>query len=136
MKLEPKHIAPYFLYGLKGIVTTPIHKEMDYLETISCLPDELITLQINGDWYFNDEYNEFDFKPILRPLSDLNKEIIDEMQESYCFDPSTEKWTEFDSMCDDPVYWSYSDVQILLKHHYDIFNLIENNLAIDINTIK
>jgi len=32
--------------------------------------------------------------------------------------------------------FSYEFWCLLFKNHFDIFNLIENNLAIDINTIK
>ena len=123
MKLELKDLAHYLAYDVRiaRFTANDKFKRVEYSLRAGNL-QEVVRCD--------------NLKPILRPLSDLTKDIIDEMQESYCFDPTIEKWTEFDSMCDDPVYWSYSDVQILLKHHYDIFNLIENNLAIDINTLK
>ena len=121
MKLELHLLAPYLPYDVRiaRFTANDKFKRVEYSLRAGNL-QEVVRCD--------------NLKPILR--SDLTKEIIDEMQGSYYFDPSTEKWTEFDSMCDDPVYWSYSDVQILLKHHYDISNLIENNLAIDINTIN
>jgi len=133
MKLELKNSAPYLPYKLKIFVESDGFLQNDETFEVNAITQNGVNVTTKR-FPFNTDYSFDEFKLILR--SDLTKEIIDEMQGSYYFDPSTEKWTEFDSMCDDPVYWSYSDVQILLKHHYDISNLIENNLAIDINTIN
>jgi hypothetical protein len=62
-KLGIKHLAPYLPYGLKGSWT-----ETFEIETlIGFCEDEVITNV--------EQFPLKDFKPILRPLSDLTKEI-------------------------------------------------------------
>ena len=78
MKLELKHIAPYLPYGLKGRVDKEsyIQEEQErigQLKTID-LADHNYELAIYGDLGYFLCYIS-DFKPILRPLSDLTKEI-------------------------------------------------------------
>ena len=133
MKLELRHLAPYLPYRLKY---------MDWDYELSTLDG----LDVNGDAFCADS-GEIDFqliKPILRPLSDLTKEIevngqkfipIDKLGLSY-------DWSDNISIYDfypnnnigmEDIYFT---VNKLYEWHFDIFNLIENNLAIDINTIN
>jgi hypothetical protein len=135
MKLEIKHISPYLEHGLKVIVTSPLHKEIDYLETISYLPDNLITLQENGDWYFKTEYNDFNVKPILKPLSDLTFEDVDVLKDKYDISEGSTMFRDKDISIN-PMEWIYDDIQYLFSRHFDVFGLIEKGLAIDINTLK
>ncbi len=91
-------------------------------------------------------YEFSDFKPILRPLSDLTKEIE---HEGITFNPYTywsekvvskEQWQKIcETISDD--YCKIMDlpawcVNLLYMWHFDIFNLIPEGLAIDINTIE
>ncbi len=78
-------------------------------------------------------------KPILRPLSDLTKEITHNGQ---TFVPSAKMithgfhhsfWYEIDKF-DYRYLYSY-DLDKLIEWHFDVFKLIENNLAIDVNTL-
>ena len=89
-------------------------------------------------------YDTDKFKMILRPISDLTKEIsingekfipIKEM-----FLPCGERellegWSE-DNKCYVGQMLSYLPYQYLFENHFDVFNLIEQNLAIDINDLK
>lgn len=84
------------------------------------------------------------FKMILRPISDLTKEIelngkkfipIEAM-----FLPCGERellegWAE-DNKCWVGQQLTYLPYQMLFSMHFDIFNLIEQNLAININDLK
>ena len=132
MKLELKHLAPYLPYGLKAVIR---------LREDSSLPiDDECTVNVTcfEAAYLDSEYEEF--KPILRPLSDLKtieKEI--KLVDSYWYvdDYLTEKCTV------DKIYplhviefIPYAIMQVLLKYHFDVFGLIEKGLAIDINTIE
>ena len=132
MKLELKHLAPYLPYGLKAVIR---------LREDSSLPiDDECTVNVTcfEAAYLDSEYEEF--KPILRPLSDLKtieKEI--KLVDSYWYvdDYLTEKCTV------DKIYplhviefIPYAIMQVLLKYHFDVFGLIEKGLAIDINTIN
>lgn len=138
IKLESKHVAPYLPYGLK--VT-------DGEETV------IITARNVDDLRFAEE-----FKPILHPLSDLTKEITinaetfipietfeigdDENGIEYDFgNIKLIKNLEYIAKYRNTAYLEiqripFGVVSELLKWHFDIFGLIENDLAIDINTIK
>lgn len=117
MKLELKHLAPYLPYGLK--VKSKSDIEGVYVHTmnehnIGCVLEEAIT----------------EYKPILRPLSDLGSKI-----------PLTEKEElaiKAIILGDTHQYGnlSYYVILFLSQHHYDFQNLIEKGLAIDTNTIK
>lgn len=119
-KLELRHIAPYLPYKLKGLFKDEDDNAKNYLS-------ELETDNIE---YFLDEATI-----ILRPLSDLTKEIEQN------FFPYDELWKyhNFSSMNfyyieKDPTRYPYTIVSALLSWHFDVFGLIEKGLAIDINS--
>lgn len=136
--LELKHLAPYLPYGLKGI----IKNKTVLLQNLNKYSLETIP-SIHGYTYCSFEH----FKPILRPLSDLTKEIeIDGkkivprytgilckyeiiMNPDFSFFDGIGSNNEIDDM-------PYRVIQKLLEWHFDIFGLIEKGLAIDINTLK
>ena len=163
MKLELKHLAPYLPYGL------PI--EPIYKSTFMGGYNQRIL-----DTSILDNYELEEIKPILRPLSDLTKEIefngekftplciltkqqFDKDNESvfddenlylieddkYCY-PSNgdktsyywlsynERMQRFDS-CDTTDLNQLNLLNTLLEWHFDVFGLIEQGLAIDINTL-
>ena len=168
MKLQLKHLAPYLPYGLKTVnfnVGNLLNKP---------LISEMIASSI---MFFADGTTEA--KPILRPLSDLTKEIEingekfvpiiqlvkivsdihnNDMDDKFIisdtgrilvktpWDLKVEMFYKTKSICW-AIYdtWNnkekrtinqYVALEKLLEWHFDIFNLIENNLAIDINTLK
>ena len=86
-----------------------------------------------------------EIKPILHPLSDLTKEIEHNGEK---FVP-TEKLDHILTIYDNSVILELRDykridlikypldiIQKLYEWHFDIHNLIENGLAIDINTLN
>lgn len=133
MKLELKHLAPYLPYGLKVN-----NNEVNLLMVIDVRdyykPKDLISLDsVVGSTYL---------KPILRPLSDLwsNNAIeedrdqlsewdIERIQDALAFIPMG---LIHKSIVDK---LNYDSVEYLLSKHYDVFNLIPEGLAIDINTL-
>jgi hypothetical protein len=128
MKLELKHLAPYLPYGLKfydnNIKECSTLFSIDFNDKyFSCLADD------NYEVYNSDEY---DYKPILRPLSDLTKEIEVNGKK---FIPIQE--TDIDIPFTSNYYFlvAYGDVEKLLQFHFDVFGLIEKELAIDINSL-
>jgi hypothetical protein len=80
-------------------------------------------------------------KPILRPLSDLkNKDLdywiefsqaIDEMNTEYLIDALVNG-----TFYSRDIHFSFKLLQVLYSMHFDIHNLIERGLAIDINTLE
>lgn len=130
MELELKHLAPYLPYNLECKVCGDYNNdcESDGLKTfkiVGIVDDEIITQK---EGYISNIENEIeDIFPILRPLSDLTEKYVSsQLIENYnsCSNRDIKKCLDYDSLT------------YLLSLHFDIFGLIENNLAIDINTLK
>jgi hypothetical protein len=149
MKLEIKHLAPYLPYFLKVQHTTFIEfgKTAERVDYLDCLSSECATFDSYMDYYFDVDDNECEIKPILRPLSDLTKEIEHNGEKFVPIEWFEEKYYTLDlhKQClrlleEDGGNWinqsDYMLVQHLIEWHFDIFGLIENNLATDINTIR
>ena len=116
MKLELKHLAPYLPYRLK----CKTHKSIailsdlttnDIYECASFIEEPRDMIGENGMLHFED------FKPILRPLSDMN--ISDKAM---------------DKLINGAL--SYNVFIDAVSQHFDVFCLIQQGLAIDINTLK
>lgn len=127
MKLETKYLAPYLPYKIImqcGTIGRRILTHDYWDDNKVCLETVLKSDNI---------------KPILRPLSDLTKEIdIDEPNVLF------RDWieSEFDiniilfTRQFDIDMLPYNVIEYLLEWHFDIFGLIEKGLAIDKNTIE
>jgi hypothetical protein len=118
MKLELKHLAPYLPYELKYKFNNTIY------------------------YYQHCSTREFDYensRPILRPLSDLQKEI--EVNGEKFVPQKKMPYLDFDWLITsvNPQEFvmknNYEDILKLFEWHFDIFGLIKNGLAIDINTL-
>ena len=136
MKFELKHLAPYLDHRLK--IQGQTHGE---IQELSGLREGIVyTIEGNKLYGWTDIFN---IKPILRPLSDLTKEIEVNGER---FVPvrilMCAAYKAYDSNYDllfatqEPTRMPYHIVQKLYEWHFDVFGLIPNNLAIDMNTIK
>ena len=155
--LTLEHIAPYLPYGLK------CHNMGNTDEEGHAFVSEIIGLDQDAVWvsheYEDDDYAYSDTFPLLRPLSDLTKEIEHNGEK---FVPWVEinkflnggkfqahyniiEYNEWDSLTigfgDHCAGYSLNleslpVIQMLLKWHFDLFELISQNLAIDINSIE
>ena len=133
-----------------------VHIEDNRIYTLEGLSAKYDMVDLDDDYGWS---HIGEFKPILRPLSDLNRfgeDIINEhsinllISEKYNLDYgilshfkgelSINLEGDYDLRYDANKSISFNVMltiqEELLKGHYDIFNLIENNLAIDINTLK
>jgi len=159
MNLELKHIAPYLPYGLKGAEYE--NGELFVLAQID------LTKKYPIIWESNSRLNicRTDCKPILRPLSDLTKEIevdgekfvpIMNLQKcesetivsEYSSDGDKTKtltityklmgdtFTDFVINRNSIEFTDYKYVSKLVEWHFDLFGLITQGLAIDINTLE
>ena len=191
MALELKHIAPYLPYGLKGIHDMPEYSILNQVVEVESLNEECITFKGLGfsDYYFNDNERENNFKPILRNLSELTKEIEHNgekfvpMEEMLRANKHEFKELPLITKCETKIYerdndtfctictieylnndksvssFSYSSqyrrfidrnetygkpyatpyqydlFEMLYKWKFDIFGLIPQGLAIDVNTL-
>lgn len=135
MKLELKHLAPYLPYGLK-VIKVNRDNEIIILNQLKHFP-----ATGNNAFYINDVYvHQGNYKPILRPLSDLTKEIEHDgekfvprewFESSNCPD----EHEQFLACLSDPSipnhYMSYRITQKFFEWHFDVFGLIPAGLAIE-----
>ena len=158
MKLELHHSSPYLPYKLKIFVESDGFLQNDETFEVNAITQNGVNVTIKT-FPFNTDYSFDEFKIILHPLSDLNRfgeDIINEhsinllISEKYNLDYGVFIYYdgEMDIELDGDPDLRYDtnkrisfDVMLtiqeeLLKGHYDIHKLIENNLAIDINTLK
>jgi len=132
MKLELRHLAGYLPYGLKGVeeIEKPIH-------ILHSLDIDKKAIWRNKE--FHSMTSRIDCIPILRPLSDLTKEIevngekFVPIKEYYYL--RFEEISTFKGCCNAMKFIQARELELLYEMHFDIYGLIENNLAIDINGI-
>jgi hypothetical protein len=124
MKLEIKHLAPYLPYSLKG--------NYEVSEVVPSAKYELRNKELRND---NIDFFLSYAKPILRPISDLTKEIEVNGEKFVPIDWIKKNYIR-ETMGLNIATWSYRTVEKLAEWHFDIFGLIENGLAVDINTLK
>lgn len=152
MKLELKHLAPYLPYGLKAIY----YFENEENEIVEITGTSLFSNELHYQLRFKDGKTiglfKDDFKPILRPLSDLTKEIDHNGESFVPFEKIKNYHTDY--FCDtdfenyildrvkNPDFWACviflpsGLVDLLLKWHFDVFGLIPKGLAINKNILK
>lgn len=134
MELEIKHLAPYLPHGLKFEINI-FDQALVIGEMVGLNNKEI---EFSGIRKTITESFTYDLcLPRLRPLSSLTKEIEHNGER---FVPNLHK--EFKYFVDFeldyfvesiPNSLNYTQLQLLLEWHFDIFNLIPNNLAISIN---
>lgn len=148
MKLELKHIAPYLPYGLK---VKGIFKE-SFTLVHDRQPNNLNVLSLESLMFFPNEH-----KPILRPLSDFANEFyaqglktrMDKILVRNGLAPSGIEYDINDNVfyigkTEDSKSYEIYDVfelpfkvvDVLFEYHFDVFGLIPQGLAIDINTLE
>ncbi len=165
--MELKHVLGYFPYKLElqYMDCQSLRKRKAYLTSMSI--DEIETTYkrkikgCSGDliaWKGHNNVLEMKVKPILRPLSDLTKEIevngvtfepayffeITDDSDSYCyeFDSGNIKLIKLlESISKHNIHFDIKFlpnivVEKLYEWHFDIHGLIEKGLAINVNTLK
>ena len=127
MKLELKHLVGYLPYGLK-VINIEMHengfKSKHSIKKLVLIPSNLeIGLK---------DVDGIKEKPILRPLSDLTKEIEGFFPIEIIESISENIGVDFYDCAVENL--PYSIIKKLYEWHFDIHGLIDNNLAIDKNT--
>jgi hypothetical protein len=126
MKLETKHLAAYLPYELE--VFNKFYSNIETLEAINT-SGTLFTNNFFKEWLHISKY-----KPKLRPLSQLTQEIEHNGKKFVPIDYF------LDTDCDDILnavqikdlrHLPYNLIEKLLEWHFDIYGLLENNLAIE-----
>ncbi|MEL4307391.1 hypothetical protein [Joostella sp. CR20] len=142
MKLELKHLAPYLPYSLK----VNRYDAYEFFNPLDLMGFSYGKAEICNEGILSKDIALDKIKPILRPLSDLTKEIEHKGRR---FIPEAEIENLFGSFelnhnpellhfkLDSWTTWSdlHSVTSKLFEWHFDVFNLIPNNLAININDL-
>lgn len=132
--LELKHVAPYLVYGLEFI--TPNGKKAE-MTINGCYTKIKTSFGSNLDKNISFKCLIQNYKPILRPLSQLTQDekTCDEI--NLLLEPNGLEINNFlllkntyEAVC---VSWSEMQevLNILYREHYDVFGLIEQDLAIE-----
>lgn len=117
--LSLKHFTSY--ENLEVIVQGHGIKEKDFVCGILTLPDEIVVLGDNEDYYIGQE-NEIEIKLLLRPLSKVKDGMI-----AYYGYPNREMFEEdVRNKTVSVLIWNE-----LLDNHYDLFGLLEKGSAIE-----
>lgn len=143
MKLELtiKHIAPYLPYGLELI-----YRQIGDSSTIKMTVRDIETVIM----MVNRNVENKAMFPILRPISDLTKEIEVNGEKFVPYKKLDWGYCNGDAEFGNVVYCAYgespktainvldyiNDYFQLLQWHFDVFGLIEQGLAIDINNLN
>lgn len=142
MRLTLEHLAPRLPYGLK------LHTKFEEIGTLNGLYNVVEKPVSMFDVVKSASSKLEDVKPILRPLSDLTK-LIEHRGEKFIpiddlgnittldYEDGVLRQAEVDGeMYETEIkYLCYAQVQDLYKWHFDTDNLIEQGLAIDVNTL-
>lgn len=153
-KLQFNHIAPYLPFDLtfyEEFEAVNEVKEKVLVKNLYLLKTEATKMNhINIEMAL--DFEQYKTKPVFRPTSDLTKEVN---HKGSRFVPFMEIEREFSSDYNDfkfktnpfrisfsnnsigtHQFIQYSIFQKLLEWHFDIFELIDLGLAVDINKIK
>lgn len=150
MKLELKHLSPYLPYGLK--VKFETSGKVRIIDGLSFY-NNYVYIKTEGKAPMWSQQN-WDYKPILRPLSDLKNYItwggltfkpLETIKKDFQFYDSI-KFVERDKCIELKGYamiteihyiddLPYKKMEKLLMWKFDVFGLIDQDLAIDINTL-
>ena len=133
LELELKHLACYLPYGLNLVVGS-----MDDYSRFGS--EEMVSLGGLTELSTDIDCRDYkDVKPILRPLSDLNKskqfihDLRSEENNAMLLWGVEVRDESFISYYNDEL--KFSVLEYLYKNHFDVFELIPKGLAIDMNTL-
>ena len=138
-----EHLAFYLPFKLKGDYN--IYTNKNKTDLFSFETETLTGLNFKDKKIFLTSgcvTEKEDFVPYLRHLSDLTKEIEEIksiFDKNWCraYDDFFDALFEHDWLMHTRILMCpYEIIQWFFKNHYDIFGLIEHDLAIDINTLK
>lgn len=155
MELTIEHLAPY----LKHKIEVAYEEGAALLAGLNIEGEETAELTVvkldenERDIYYKEEVTLDEIKPLLRPLSQLTQEVTHngetfcpaiKILESNGFNIEVYSDKELSDWKDTILYefknlfsaTMYSNAQLAISWHFDVYNLIENGLAIELSTNK
>lgn len=146
-RLTIEHLAPYLPHGLVWAVKTG--KGYSRKTTTSIHLDSLLNgthVTFEGEDYSKD-INKTGYKPLLRPLSDLNKykDIHEKLEEMSVIEWLEETYETHDlhieakRLMEDKKWLNHLSHLLFIEltsMRFDIYGLIEKSLAVDVNTLE
>lgn len=123
-KLEIEHLSPYLPYGLKVIWKTDARYNVENLTAELTIAD------------YDFLINKRKAKPILRPLSDYQDILLGRFKETNWDMHNDIEIVDFANKDIGLHGLSYGSYKCLISDHADVFDLISEGLAIDINTLE
>ena len=134
-KLTQEHLAPYLPFDLQ--IKGNTYGEIEILSGINGTSIYVQSQKSGGYGAWGDIS---DIKPILKPLSDLTSEIEHNGEKfipSRVFGFELNRYNqEFLERKIKEERISWKELQKLFEWHFDVFGLIEQNLAVDYNKLK
>ena len=128
-ELTVYHLAPYLPYSLKlQFLLNGRVEKTEIMKSINHNEYETHPTKVSIGW--NDAEHIWMFKPILRPITDINKQ-----KEQLNLSSNLQMQLDIFDL-PNIVDLKVTDYQKLLSWHFDIFGLISQGLAIDINTLS
>ena len=137
-------LAPYFPFKLKGRVEWKHKNKIHSVELYGILPNYL---QIENPYGGLDYCSYEDFKPILKPISDLSLLVIEEFEKYdgkrngkaneeiinlFCEENGVDEIIENIVLSSLP----YECIEFMFRNHYDFFGLISEGLAVSIHDVE
>lgn len=127
-KLEPKQIKHYLSYGLKLI---------NLSDREGWIPKGSTTIMRSA---YIDNVDGIDLKPILHPLSDLTKEQVIEFFKLGSITFEEQYWKHWKKDLIETIKYDgvmrRKQLERLYEWHIDVDGLIDQGLAVDINTLN
>ena len=152
MKLELKHLAAYLPYEIQ--ILSKIESQIEQLKFEKCrlksvnMLSKCITVihdvGINKNEKYITDKNLSDIKLILKPMSLLEKDIeilnilakkLSEAKTSIYSFENSKIWILEVIKDENATALPFFLTKILLKNHFDVFELIDKELAVDINCL-
>lgn len=145
MKLDLKKVCSYLPYELYIYVESDGFLQNDEILKVTSANSEGVQV-VTKSFPFSCNYSYDDIKLVLKPLIGLedyfedlygmleHQDVTDYFDADFlcCMDDICVEDLEFIKIEHIP----YGTLEVLLKHHFDVFGLIPEGLAVDINTIK
>jgi hypothetical protein len=122
MKLELDHLVPYLPYKLNGIWSQK--KGIWYLANLSTAGSAQFIKTTKTTVTSICQQPIEEFKPLLLPISELYNHPADEEINNVCNGFIGVKYFHVNDC-------PYNSFQVLVKHHFDVFKLIDAGLALN-----